>query len=30
MREVEIEWQPFGIKVTAELFDDRNRRLSDL
>jgi hypothetical protein len=30
MREIEIEWQPMGIKVTAELFDDRNRSLSDL
>lgn len=30
MREIEIEWQPVGITVTARLFDDQNRNLSDL
>jgi hypothetical protein len=30
MREIEIEWQPVGITVTAQLFDEQNRSLSDL
>jgi hypothetical protein len=30
MRTVEIEWQPLGIKVLAELFDGPNRNLCDL
>jgi hypothetical protein len=30
MREIEMEWLPVGIKVTARLFEDRNRRLADL
>ena len=29
-REVEIEWRPIGITVTAQLFDRPNRDLSDL
>lgn len=30
MREVEIEWLPIGITVTARLFDQQNRGLGDL
>lgn len=30
MREIEIEWQPIGIAVTARLYEDPNRNLSDL
>lgn len=30
MREVEIEWQPIGITVTAQLIESPNRNLSDL
>jgi hypothetical protein len=30
MREIEIEWHPLGITVTAQLIDQPNRNLSDL
>ena len=30
MREIEIEWHPLGITVTARLFETQNRNLGDL
>jgi len=30
MREIEIEWRPTAITVTAQLFDEPNRNLSNL